>query len=72
MKIIAFNQFQKLSDLIRLHLAFHVLQIDEFRDIWMRKDMMAASYSGEPEAECLNQDNHIRKTKVGWTGDRFS
>ena len=52
-------QTQELPNLVRLCLASHVLQVDEFGHAIAREDVMASAGPSQREPETLDQPDHV-------------
>ncbi len=64
MEIIPFNKFHELAYLIGFHLTVYILQIDQFFDILVHENMMAAVDARKAKTEPLNEQNKIAKGDV--------
>jgi hypothetical protein len=64
LEIIALDKAQELPDLIRLCLAFDILQVDQFWYGWVDVDMMAAINAGELEPKRFGTRHRIGKPNI--------
>jgi len=61
---VALDQLQELPDLIGLDLSPDFLQVHQFRDIRMYKDVVAAFGARKTETEGFNKPHHVLESDV--------
>ena len=62
--MVAFDQSQKLADLIRFGLTPDILQVHEFRNLRVRENMMTAGNTLQFEAEALNESGYVGERDI--------
>jgi hypothetical protein len=60
----AFDQSEKLPDLIGFGFSLHFLDINQFRNRRMNKNVMASTYTLQSETESLDHIYHISKSNI--------
>ena len=58
------DQLHDLPNLIRLRLTADLLEIHQLGNVGMRKDMVASADARQPEAESLDEADHVREGDI--------
>ncbi len=66
-----FDQTQELTNLVRLGLSTHILQVDQFPHLWMDKDVMTAFDPRQVKTKSLRKCDHLIELDALWARQGF-
>lgn len=70
--MIALHQSKELTDLVRLRLPTHLLQVEDLRESRVDEDVVASAGAPLLEAQRLRQPAHLREPDVAEVATRQS